>query len=358
IAKTQNAELFLLVALSIGIGTAAVTQLAGLSLALGAFLAGLIINGSEYGHETLARLLSLRDAFVALFFVTIGILIDPRVVWTNLPLLGLMLGLIVVGKFVIWTMVVRLFRYAWATSLLVGIGLTQIGEFSFVLVQAAKTAGHVSEDVYNATLAASLLSILLNAPLVRYAPAWIATLHLRMGRASSPIQGGVHEEQAGHVVLCGFGRMGSTVGLALDHFELPYTVIERDPDVVRQLRRRGISCVYGDASQVELLKAAGAHRAALVIVALPVIHEASLTLRRLRVLNEKIPLLARAHGFREAQDLKDVGATEVILPEVEGAHTLIRHAFQALKVSKPSILAYLKSCQDFQLYGAGSDSRK
>ena len=158
--------------------------------------------------------------------------------------------------------------------------------------------------------------------------------------------------------MCGFGRMGSTVGLALDHFQLPYTVIERDPDIVRQLRRRGVSCVYGDASHVELLKAAGADRAALVIVALPVIHEASLTLRRLRVLNEKIPLLARAHGFREAEDLKDVGATEVILPEVEGAHTLIRHAFQALKVSKPSILAYLKSCQDFQSYGVDSDSRK
>jgi CPA2 family monovalent cation:H+ antiporter-2 len=358
IAKTQNAELFLLVALSIGIGTAAVTQLAGLSLALGAFLAGLIISGSEYGHETLARLLPLRDAFVALFFVTIGILIDPRVVWSNFPLLGVMLGLIIVGKFVIWALVVRLFRYAWATALLVGIGLTQIGEFSFVLVQVAKTAGHVSEDVYNATLAASLLSILINAPLVRFAPRWIATLHLRMGRASLPVQGGVQDDQAGHVVLCGFGRMGSTVGLALDHFQLPYTVIERDPDIVRQLRRRGISCVYGDASQVELLKAAGADRAALVIVALPVIHEASLTLRRLRVLNEKIPLLARAHGFREAEDLKDVGATEVILPEVEGAHTLIRHAFQALEVSKPSILAYLKSCQDFQPYGLDSDSRK
>lgn len=210
IAKTQNAELFLLVALSIGIGTAAVTQLAGLSLALGAFLAGLIISGSEYGHETLARLLSLRDAFVALFFVTIGVLIDPRVVWANLPLLGLMLGLIIVGKFVIWTLVVRLFRYAWGTALLVGVGLTQIGEFSFVLVQVAKTAGHVSEDVYNTTLAASLLSILLNAPLVRYAPGWIATLHFKMGPASLPIQGGVPDDQAGHVVLCGFGRMGST----------------------------------------------------------------------------------------------------------------------------------------------------
>jgi len=357
IARTQNAELFLLVALSIGIGTAAVTQLAGLSLALGAFLAGLIISGSEYGHETLARLLSLRDAFVALFFVTIGILIDPRVVWANLPLLGLMLGLIIGGKFIIWTLVVRLFRYTWGTALLVGVGLTQIGEFSFVLVQVAKTAGQVSEDVYNATLAASLLSILLNAPLVRYAPGWIATLHFKMGRAFLPIQGGVPDDQAGHVVLCGFGRMGSTVGLALDHFELPYTVIERDPENVRQLRRRGISCVYGDASQMELLTAAGAQHAALVIVALPLIHEAALTLRRLRELNESTPLLARAHGFREAEDLKDVGATEVILPEVEGAHTLIRHAFQALKVSKPTILEYLKSCQAFRSSGMGTDSQ-
>ena len=348
IAKTQNAELFLLVSLSLGIGTAAVTQMAGLSLALGAFLAGLIISGSEYGHETLARLLSLRDAFVALFFVTIGILIDPRVVWGNLPLLGIMLGLIIAGKFVIWTLVVRLFRYAWGTALLVGVGLTQIGEFSFVLVQVAKTAGHIGEDVYNATLAASLLSILFNAPLVRYAPRWIAALHFRLGRASMPVQGSVQDEQAGHVVLCGFGRMGGTVGLALDHFEIPYTVIERDPDIVRQLRRRGISCVYGDASQAELLKAAGAQQAALVIVALPVIHEASLTVRRLRGLNVNIPVLVRAHGFREAEDLKDVGATEIILPEVEGAHTLIRHAFQALKVPKPDILVYLKSCQDYR----------
>ncbi|ULA66525.1 MAG: putative monovalent cation:proton antiporter, CPA2 family [Nitrospira sp.] len=357
IAKTQNAELFLLVSLSLGIGTAAVTQMAGLSLALGAFLAGLIISGSEYGHEMLARLLSLRDAFVALFFVTIGILIDPRVVWSNLPLLGLMLGLIIIGKFVIWTLVVKLFRYAWGTALLVGVGLTQIGEFSFVLVQVAKTAGHVGEDVYNATLAASLLSILLNAPLVRYAPRGIAALHFRMGRVSAPIQGGVQDEQAGHVLVCGFGRMGSTVGLALDHFSIPYTVIERDPDLVRQLRRRGISCVYGDASQTELLNAAGAERAALAIVALPVLSEASLTLRRLRTLNEKLPVLVRAHGFREAEDLKDVGATEIILPEVEGAHTLIRHAFQALKVPKSNILAYLKSCQDVRSSDEGTDGQ-
>ncbi|MCC2640727.1 MAG: ybaL [Nitrospira sp.] len=345
VARTQNHELFLLVALSLGIGTAAVTQMAGLSLALGAFLAGLIISGSEYGHETLARVLSLRDAFVALFFVTIGVLIDPRIVLENLPLLSLMLGLIILGKFLVWTLVVRLFRYAWATALLVGVGLTQIGEFSFVLVQVAKTAGHVSEDVYNATLAASLLSILLNAPLVRYAPRWIARLNLHAGRHTLPTEAAGYHPDKGHVLMCGFGRVGSAIGLALDHFGIPYTVIERDPDIVRHLRRRGISCLYGDASQHELLHAAGAHHAALVVVALPGIHEAVLTVRRLRMLNEKAPLLARAHGVREAQSLMAVGATDVIQPEIEAAHTLIRHALQALAVSKPKILAYLEACR-------------
>lgn len=345
VARTQNHELFLLVALALGIGTAAVTQIAGLSLALGAFLAGLIISGSEYGHETLARVLSLRDAFVALFFVTIGTLIDPRVVLTNLHLLGLMLGLILVGKFAIWTLVVRLFRYSWATALLVGVGLTQIGEFSFVLVQVAKTAGHVSDDVYNATLAASLVSILLNAPLVRYAPVWIAKLQLRAARPLLSMDAGGQENQRDHVVLCGFGRVGSTIGLAFDHFGISYTVIERDPDIVRHLRRRGMSCLYGDASHPELLQASGADQAALMVVALPGAQEATLTLRRLRAINEKAPILARAHGEREANDLMEVGATEVIQPEIEAAHTLIRHALQALAVPKPRTLAYLEAAR-------------
>ena len=144
-------------------------------------------------------------------------------------------------------------------------------------------------------------------------------------------------------MLCGFGRVGSTIGLALDHFAIPYTVIERDPDIVRHLRRRGISCLYGDASHPELLQASGAEQAALVIVALPGVHEAVLTLRRVRALNGHAPILARAHGDREAHDLMAVGATEVIQPEIEAAHTLIRHALQALAVSKPKTLAYLEA---------------
>lgn len=167
---TGSEELFLLVALAIALGTAAVTQAAGLSLALGAFLGGLIISQSRHAHGALARLLSMRDAFVALFFVTIGTLINPAAVVGNPGLLATMIGLIVVGKFVIWTAVVRLFRYPLATAMLVGVGLTQIGEFSFILVQVARAAGLVGNDVYNATLASSLVTILINAALVRSVP--------------------------------------------------------------------------------------------------------------------------------------------------------------------------------------------
>jgi CPA2 family monovalent cation:H+ antiporter-2 len=173
VARMHNDEMLLLVALAIGLGTAALTQAVGLSLALGAFLAGLLVSSSDHAHAAMPRLLPLRDAFVALFFVTIGTLIDPRRVIDNLPLLAVMLALVIVGKFVIWAVVVWLFRYPSKTALLVAVGLTQIGEFSFILVQAARSAGHIADEVYSATLAAALLSILVNAALVRYAPAWI-----------------------------------------------------------------------------------------------------------------------------------------------------------------------------------------
>lgn len=177
IARTRSQELYVLVALGLGFTTAAVTQALGLSLALGAFLAGIIISDSEHGRQTLTQILPFRDAFAALFFVTIGALINPQALVSNLPLLGAIVALIVLGKFVIWTAVVRLFRYPLATAVLVGVGLTQIGEFSYVLVKVARDAGLVEPDVYGATLAASLLTILLNALLMHVVPKWIERRH-------------------------------------------------------------------------------------------------------------------------------------------------------------------------------------
>jgi CPA2 family monovalent cation:H+ antiporter-2 len=342
VARTHSDELFVMVALAIGLGTAALTQALGLSLALGAFLAGLTISASDYAHEALDRLLPLRDAFVALFFVTVGALVNPTSVMNHLPLLGVMVGLIVVGNLVIWTGVIRLFRYPLATALLAAIGLTQIGEFSFILVQVARMAGHVGDDVYNATLAVSLLTILINAPLMRHAPTWVGSLRLMRDRRGPSPGAGEREGLEGHVVLCGFGRVGSAIGEALETFHVPYLAIEHDTDIIRGLRNRGVPCLFGSAARRSVLMRAGIDRALLVIVALPDIDPARVAVRRIRALHPDVPILARAHGRAEAESLHDVGATEVIQPEVEASATLIRHALSALKLPKDSALAYLE----------------
>ncbi|MGA8022292.1 MAG: cation:proton antiporter [Candidatus Acidiferrales bacterium] len=167
-ARTKDHELFLLVAIAICLVSAAVAQAVGFSVALGAFLAGLSISGSEDLHEAHTRLIPLRDAFVALFFVSLGTLVVPSVIIHNLPLLGIMLLLIVVGKFVVWFCVMKLFRYSLWTSIAVAAGLTQIGELSFILVEVAKKSGLVGGEIFTATLAASLISIFLNMLLVRW----------------------------------------------------------------------------------------------------------------------------------------------------------------------------------------------
>ncbi len=170
---TCNSELFLLVAIAICLGAAALAQAAGFSVALGAFLAGLSISGLPDLHDAQAQLAPLRDTFVALFFVSLGTLIDPKVLFKSLPLLGLMLVLIVFGKFLVWTLITWLFRYPIWTAIAVAAGLTQIGELSFVVVQVARSAGMIAENVFSTVIAASLISILLNVFIVRGAFAWI-----------------------------------------------------------------------------------------------------------------------------------------------------------------------------------------
>ena len=352
VAATRSDELFLLVALAIGLGTAAVTQAVGLSLALGAFLGGLLISESDFAHETLARLLPLRDVFVAFFFVTVGALIDPGNVLRNLPLLAAIVGLVVVGKFVVRAVVVRLFGYPLSVAILAGVGLSQIGEFSFVLAGVARDAGHVGTEVYQAVLAASLVSVFVNVVLERNAPDWIGALRLRRATAAEP--GG--PPPARHVLVCGFGRVGSAVGEALSTFDIPFEVVERDPDVIAALRKRHVSCLFGDAGNHHVLRHAGLASATLVVVALPEIRPAERAIRAIREINGAVPLLARAHGRNEAEILQRLGATEVIQPEVEASATLIRHALAALGLPKQLARDYLDRFHRAMLTGSADDA--
>jgi CPA2 family monovalent cation:H+ antiporter-2 len=281
---------------------------------------------------------------VALFFVTVGALIDPATVVSNLPLLAVMVGLIVIGKLVTRTLVVWAFGYPVATALLVGLGLTQIGEFSFILVQVARNAGHVGDDVYNATLAAALITILMNAALVRYAPRWL-------GRARLGTDEGVAEVDAGSddvagVLVCGYGRVGSAVAEALETFQTRYVAIETDPDIVKGLRARGIRAVFGDAAHDGVLSAADAHRARLAVVAIPESDRTERVVRQLRRMNSGMTILARTDRAEARERLMAAGATEVIQPEMEAASTLIRHALKSLDLPRERTLEYLGRFRD------------
>jgi CPA2 family monovalent cation:H+ antiporter-2 len=165
--KACNDEISLLLALTVCMAVAAITEAAGLSFALGAFVAGLLLGGSDYAHRLAAKTLPIRDIFVALFFVTVGMLIDPRTWPSSWRLLLVLVALILAGKFAVWFGVLRLFRYPSKTALRVGVGLTQIGEFSFILAEVSQRSGLIGPDVYNAVLAASLITILANATLFR-----------------------------------------------------------------------------------------------------------------------------------------------------------------------------------------------
>ena len=343
VARTRSPELFFGVVLAIGLGTAALTQAVGLSLALGAFVAGLMISESPYAQEALAQLFPVRDSFVALFFVTLGLLVDPRSLFADLPLLGAMVGLILVGKFVIWTLVVRIFGYSIWTAVLVGVGLTQIGEFSFILVQVARNSGLVDQNVYNATLAASLISILVNAALIRYVPNWIG--QVRLARQAVPAAL-APQALTNHVVLSGYGRVGGEIGTALDTFHIPYVVIEMDPDIVETLRARGVRCFYGDASHERILEESHTNDAALVILTLPDGEKNELITRTVRHLNATVPILTRSHTRSDQEGLVHAGASRVIQPELEASATMIDYALEYLKLPADQASQYLERFRD------------
>ena len=336
VARRRNTELFVIVAMAIAVGTAALSSSLGLSLALGAFLAGLVISESEFTHEILTRVLPMRDLFGAVFFVSVGVLIRPLDLLAEPLLLLLVLALILVGKFLLRILTLRLFRFPLNMGALVSVHLAQTGEFTFVMAQVALAAGVLAQSVYQAILAASLISILVISFLSDLAHKWIERPVPHV-----PPPGEVPETRSGHVLVCGFGRVGGTIGEALEAFEVPYTVVDLDFTVIEALRERGIPCVYGDAASEPVLRRAGVATARLAVVAIADFERTRLTVRRLREINPTVPILARSTHTDQRAPLIEAGATEVIQPEFEAAQTLIRHSLQRLGTPFPEVRAYM-----------------
>ncbi len=342
VARAGDMELFLLVAVTIAIGTAALTANFRLSLALGAFLAGLVISGSEFAHETLARVLPIRDIFVAVFFVSIGTFVRPASVVAEFPVVVALVALVVLGKFAVWSGIVRFMGSPMRTSIMAGLGLTQIGEFSYVLAGVGREHGLLTDQVYDAILATSVLTILINALVFRSTPQWLRRLLEREVPATTNTAGA----QKDHVLICGFGRVGQHVADALERFAIPYSIIDLNPRMTEEARRRGVPSVFGDAGNEVVLRHGGPDRARLAVVAIPDFDGAYRCVRVLRALRSDLPILVRVHQASQRGPMQQAGANEVIQPETEAGLTIVRHSLDRLGIGHHDARRYIESVRE------------
>jgi CPA2 family monovalent cation:H+ antiporter-2 len=314
----------------------------GVSLALGAFLAGAVVGETDLSHKAAADALPLRDAFAVLFFVSVGMLLDPAYVLANpLPILAVM-ALVVIGKSLAALGIVAALRYPFRTGLTVGAGLAQIGEFSFILATTGVALGILPTEAYQLIVAGAIGSITLN-PVVFAAidpvDAWVKARPRLRGwverGAGGPLSRPARAEQpmSGHAVICGWGRVGRTVARALETRGFGFVVVEEHRRSVETLRASGVRALYGDIADAELLKHAGIDRARVLVFAAYDPPAAEFAVEYAKRVNPRIEVVARVETPEEARRLMDAGATQTVEGERELAVQMARYTLRRFGVT-------------------------
>jgi CPA2 family monovalent cation:H+ antiporter-2 len=345
IAHTRSRELFLLLVLAASLGIAlGSAAFFGVSLALGAFLAGVVVSESPLSHQVGADVLPFREAFAVLFFVSVGMLVDPRDLVARAGPVAALTLLVMLGKGLAAILLTTILRQPLRTGLVVAAGLSQIGEFSFILGQAAVRLGILEGEQYSLLLSAALVSITLNPamfrlvdPLERRLLAWPV---LRRWLDRAPVaQGDLMPKAGDHVVIVGWGRVGGHIVDVLGRVGVPRLVVEVDVARAEELGKSGVPVLFGDAANSEVLDHAGLDRARALVVTVPDEAAAGLTVAAARRLAPDLPIVARAATPKGIKLLTSLGANDVIHPELEGGlqvvrHTLLRLGFPLREVQK------------------------
>jgi CPA2 family monovalent cation:H+ antiporter-2 len=323
VVHTRSRELFIITIILICLGIALLTSRFGLSLALGAFLAGLIISESEYAHQATSDILPFKDSFIGLFFVSIGMLMNTGYMSDNCLKIAITVGLISMLKIVTGLFSALVIGGPLRPAIHTALGLTQIGEFSFVLAIAGKASGLVSDEIYQIFLSSSVATMTLTPFILKAAPSvsgWITARHLfrRIGRLKKISEReGYPRKRHGHVIIIGFGLNGRNLARVLKEAEIPYVVLELNSDTVRELRKKGEPIYYGDGTRKEILQKLSIEKARLLVIA---ISDPASTRRMVSIArheNPDIHIIVRTRYLAEVDDLKTLGADEVIPEEFE-----------------------------------------
>ncbi|MGH2473235.1 MAG: cation:proton antiporter [Candidatus Limnocylindria bacterium] len=347
VARTGHRELFTLAVLVVALGVAVVAAFAfEVSLALGAFLAGVAISESDLSHQAAAEALPLRDAFAVLFFVSVGMLFDPSFIVREPLLVAAVVALIVLRKWLVSSAIVLVLGYPIRTALIVGAGLAQIGEFSFVLSEVDRQLGILPADAHDLIIAAALITITLNpilfrsvepiAERLRDVPA-VRGFDERRAGTLAHLERDLEETLQRHAVVAGHGRVGSLVTSALQRRNMEVLVVDQDRRIVEDLRGAGTAAIYGDAGHALVLERAHLERAILLVVALRDPQTSRRVVEFARRQNERIGIVARAHTRDAADYLRKAGANEVVLGEEELAIEMTGYALHRLGVSPQEI---------------------
>jgi CPA2 family monovalent cation:H+ antiporter-2 len=366
VARRKSEELFVLNLLLVVMGLAWLTELAGLSLALGAFIAGMLVSETEYKHQVETDIRPFHDVLLGLFFITVGMMLDWRPVAERWGLVLLMVTVPVLFKLALVTVLARGFGASMGVSLRTGLYLAQAGEFGFVLLALAQQNALVPPELLNPALASMVISMLATPFIIMYSNRIVMKLVASEWLQQSLQMTTIARKSINankHVIICGYGRCGQNLAKMLEQEGIPYMALDLDPDRVRQAAAAGDSVVFGDAARLQALMAAGLARASAVVVTYLDVAGAMKVLANTRAHAPQVPVIVRTQDDHDLEKLQAAGATEVVPEALEGSLMLASHALALVGVPMRRVIRIVQDQRDERysllrgyFHGADDDS--
>lgn len=343
IARLGSRELFILAITAIGLGVGYATYLVGLSFAFGAFIAGMVLSESDYGHQALSDIVPLRDLFGLLFFASVGMLLDPRFLLNHFTLILFLVVVVSIGKGCIFAFLAWIFQYRNVIPLAVGLGLFQVGEFSFVLARIGVSSEAISSEFYNMFLTMAVVSMVLT-PFISSQTSRFYSLKRRWFK-HEPLESlnFPEDELRNHVVIAGCGRIGSQIAGVLQQLAIPFVLVEIDQLRIEAAKAAGYPIVYGDGSQAIVQEALRIERAALLVITIPNIVVARSIISHAQKVRRGIRVIARISDPEFFNVFKELAVVDLVYPEFEAGLEMTRQVLLYLRIPVPEIQQYTEN---------------
>ncbi|GAB6192173.1 cation:proton antiporter domain-containing protein [Desulfocastanea catecholica] len=343
IARLGSRELFILAITAIGLGVGYATYLVGLSFAFGAFIAGMVLSESDYGHQALSDIVPLRDLFGLLFFASVGMLLDPRFLLSHFTLILVLVVVVSIGKGCIFAFLAWMFQYRNVIPLAVGLGLFQVGEFSFVLARIGVSSEAISSEFYNMFLTMAVVSMVLT-PFISSQTSRFYSLKKRWFK-HEPLESlnFPEDELRNHVVIAGCGRIGSQIAGVLQQLAIPFVLVEIDQLRIEAAKAAGYPIVYGDGSQGIVQEALRIERAALLVITIPNIVVARSIISHAQKVRSGIRVIARISDPEFFNVFRELAVVDLVYPEFEAGLEMTRQVLLYLRIPVPEIQQYTEN---------------